>query len=247
MIHLSNFIFFKLLSNKARFICIATGIIGTPIHETGHALMCILFGHKITKIRFFQINENEGSMGFVEHSYNPKNIYHKIGNFFISIGPILLGTLFLFLALFILMPNAANKIYQVFSTTAKLNTLNTFVNIVENNFNCITNIFTILTGEIHNFFFWLYMLLACSISLHMNLSSSDIKQGFSGLVPTLVTVIIISALIALISDTAITTIAIYINIAVNFFSCIMLLSMFISLFQVFLACVIALFYRIIKR
>ena len=33
-----------------RGIILATSIIGTPVHEMGHASMCVVFGHKIKKM-----------------------------------------------------------------------------------------------------------------------------------------------------------------------------------------------------
>ena len=50
-----------------------TAWLGTPIHEFGHAAMCITFGHKINKIKLLQLNSPDGTLGFVEHSYNNKN------------------------------------------------------------------------------------------------------------------------------------------------------------------------------
>ena len=37
----------RMLGSKGMFAMRATGVIGTPVHEIGHAIFCILFGHKI--------------------------------------------------------------------------------------------------------------------------------------------------------------------------------------------------------
>ncbi len=66
--------------------------IGTPIHELGHAFFCLIFGHKIESIELFHPLP-DGGLGSISHRYNPRNIYHQIGNFFIGIAPILFGTL----------------------------------------------------------------------------------------------------------------------------------------------------------
>ncbi|MBE6602662.1 MAG: hypothetical protein E7637_09220 [Ruminococcaceae bacterium] len=68
-----------------------TSVIGTPIHELGHALMCPLFAHKITKIQLWSPRAKNGVYGFVEHTYNPKNPWARLGNLFIGLGPIFSG------------------------------------------------------------------------------------------------------------------------------------------------------------
>jgi len=72
------------------------GWLGVSIHELGHALFCILFKHKIEKMVLFQPNGTGGALGYVNHSYNKNSIYQNIGNLFIGIGPILLGSILLY-------------------------------------------------------------------------------------------------------------------------------------------------------
>jgi len=73
------------------------GWLGTSIHEMGHALFALIFGHKIKEIQLFKPDPKSGTLGYVKHSYNEKNLYQQTGNFFIGIGPVLMCTLMLFL------------------------------------------------------------------------------------------------------------------------------------------------------
>lgn len=79
---------FSGLGNAGRILF---SFIGTPIHEASHALMCLIFGHKIVDIKFFIPNPNSYVAGYVNHTYNPKSIYQNIGNFFIGLAPIFGG------------------------------------------------------------------------------------------------------------------------------------------------------------
>jgi len=91
---------YKTFGTKAYLIVF--GWLGTSVHELGHALFAILFGHRITDMRLFSPDPETGTLGYVKHAYNPRNIYHQIGNFFIGIGPILMGTLMLALLSYLL-------------------------------------------------------------------------------------------------------------------------------------------------
>lgn len=82
-----------------RGVVLATSIVGTPIHELGHAIMCLLFGHRITAMSLWQPNAKDGNLGFVTHTYRRRNLYQILGNLFIGIGPIFSGLAVLALAL----------------------------------------------------------------------------------------------------------------------------------------------------
>lgn len=74
-----------------RGVVLTTSILGTPIHELGHALMCLLFGHTITDMSLWRPSSPDGRLGYVTHAYRPRNLYHVLGNLFIGIGPIFSG------------------------------------------------------------------------------------------------------------------------------------------------------------
>ncbi|MGE5424549.1 MAG: hypothetical protein ACM3N9_04250, partial [Syntrophothermus sp.] len=90
----------RLVGTKGYYFLFAW--LGTTVHELGHALFAMVFGHKIEEIKLFAPDPKTGTMGYVKHSWNRKNLYHVTGNFFIGMGPIILGTLILFLLFFLL-------------------------------------------------------------------------------------------------------------------------------------------------
>ena len=67
---------------------LATALIGTPVHELGHLLMCYLFRHKVGKFKLVDLKARDGVLGYVNHEWNRKSLYQNIGNFFIGMGPI---------------------------------------------------------------------------------------------------------------------------------------------------------------
>lgn len=79
---------------------------GVMIHELSHALFCLLFFHRITEMKLFS-PEADGTLGYVNHSCNPKNIYQRIGNFFIGTGPIWGGILVIWLISIWLLPSGS--------------------------------------------------------------------------------------------------------------------------------------------
>ncbi len=163
--------------NRGYRVLLATGVIGTPIHELSHAVMCILFRHRIEEIRLYQPNDEEGTLGYVNHSYNERSLYQQIGNFFIGIAPILCGSGVLILLMRFLIPEtfadfqlslSAFAVQENFSFGDFLD----FLGVV------LRDLFQ--TGNFSNLSWWVFIVLSLMISSHMGLSGADVRSGFRG-------------------------------------------------------------------
>ncbi|MGL1902009.1 MAG: hypothetical protein OCC49_07740 [Fibrobacterales bacterium] len=160
-----------------------TGLIGVPIHEMGHLIFCILFGHTVTKANFF--NPKTFELGSIEHQFNPKNPYHLIGNFFISIGPLLLGSLLLWLLTLTFFDTTLRDFSpSTIDLSSIQTTYTTFYSALYTVTHHLISLFQF--SEIST---WLFIYLSISISSHMELSPPDIKGMFSGFIAMSITLL----------------------------------------------------------
>ena len=67
------------------------GLPGTVVHEGSHVLACLLFGHRVDRVRWFDPQATNGSLGSVEHSYDPSSAYQRVGTIAIGLSPLLVG------------------------------------------------------------------------------------------------------------------------------------------------------------
>ncbi|MDR3541569.1 MAG: hypothetical protein P4L69_11495 [Desulfosporosinus sp.] len=185
----ANRYFFAALGYKG---ILATAWLGTPVHEMGHALMCLIFGHKIIDMRLLMINRGDGTLGYVTHSYNRKSIYQTVGNFFIGIAPILSGIGGLFLGLYYLLPGSFKvfKVYLLDGVMIKSLDLTFIKGFISASLVLIQSIFTL--SNLFNLHFWIFLLLAISVSSHMALSGADIKGATQGLLSLYVALVILT-------------------------------------------------------
>jgi hypothetical protein len=167
-----------------------TACIGTPIHEVGHALMCLIFRHKIISIKLFDINPNNSTLGYVNHSFNKYNIYQISGNFFISLGPIFSGTAAILFFMYMLEPNTF-KALQKYVVSAPVDS-NNIVDFIKWSGCSIMIVYTgiVSSGSTSSPSFWLFLVLAICTSSHIALSKVDINNAISGLVVTLLVVVL---------------------------------------------------------
>ena len=191
LVAMLNKIFYRNLASFGMAPCYITGFIGTPIHELSHALFCLIFGHKIHEIKLFQIG-GDGTLGYVNHSYNPKNIYHKIGNFFIGVAPIIGVSLAFYLLNLWLVPDMA---HQIANSAGSVDYTAGMGAIMSGVINTVGIFFSYAnSGE-----WWLLLVIGIFLALHMTLSGADIKGAFSGIIAYTVVLFLVNLILGLIS------------------------------------------------
>lgn len=173
---LSEMLFMKMTRKCGRGLVVVTSIIGTPVHELGHAIMCFPFGHKIKKICLWNPKAKNGVLGYVNHKYNKKNIWHRLGCLFISAGPIILGLLVVMLIMLLCFPQAFEEYYSsVFSVNRSLDgfieLISRSVNIFFSSISDKSPVWTKILGGV---------LIIC-VCMHINLSPADMKNSLGAL------------------------------------------------------------------
>jgi hypothetical protein len=181
--------FHKSLGNTA---ILATGLVGTPIHEIGHALMCILFGHKINAIKFFSFNPKNNVLGYVNHSYRKNSLYQRIGLLFIALGPIFSGVVTIILLLKFLLPSSYNIFINNQFNTAFNFSLEYILALLSFGKDTIYSIFDV--DNFKEIKFWIFILTSASISIHMSLSKKDLEGFWRGLIAFFLLIVILNSL-----------------------------------------------------
>jgi hypothetical protein len=159
------------------------GWLGTAVHEIGHAAFALLFGHKINEMVLFSPNSHVGSLGHVSHSYNPNSVYQSIGNFFIGIGPILFGSLLLYLITYLLFGYSFKNRTEINITSKSILSSVSFINTLTGIWDGIRNYFSyVFTGPKTSW--WKILVLTYflyAIGSSITLSPSDIAGAIKGL------------------------------------------------------------------
>ena len=189
LISLINRVFYSLTGNS-RAVCYATGFIGTPVHELAHAAMCILFGHRIEEMSLFRIGD-DGVLGYVNHSYNPRNAYQRVGNYFIGIAPIILGGVVLLFGMKYLMPTMYLDFEEYVGQFVKLQQSGFGFEWFAYALVVLKGMFIALINGIGEGYWYIFFILALCIAIHMNLSGADIKGSLSAL-PVLVVILAVA-------------------------------------------------------
>ncbi len=185
-------LFFRLLTKYcgAQSIYISA-LIGTPIHELSHALMCIVFRHKINAIKLFS-PDKKGTLGYVNHSYNHRNLWHVLGNLFIGIAPLIGGAISVYYLTLLVMPSG-NQVIHLFSERAfVLKSATPFTDI----WHLLISFKRLLILDMQKnpvqVLIWAY--LSAAISLHLMPSKEDLKGAFVGFLYFLVICMLLVAL-----------------------------------------------------
>ncbi len=157
-----------------------TSCIGTPIHETGHALMCLLFGHKIISIKFFDLNPQNETLGYVQHSFDKHNLYQNMGNFFISLGPIFSGSAAILFFMYWFEPHTFSALQQMAALAPAAHTITDLLSWAGHSMLCVYyGLWN--SPSFGSLKYWVFLVLVICISSHIALSKLDIKNAMAGL------------------------------------------------------------------
>ncbi len=172
-------VFMYFVGDSATLVLYASSVVGTPVHELGHALMCIPFAHRITDMKLLlPPSRRSRTLGYVEHSYNRKNPWAVFGDLFISFGPIFSGIGVMILVLSLCFPTQWNA----YLDSSRM--------IVENGADVQQ-----ITASIFSLLFSLFeglnskdaarsivgLIIILSVSQHITLSLADLKGCFKAL------------------------------------------------------------------
>jgi len=164
-----------------RFFIYLTAI-GTVVHELGHALFAVLFGHQITEINLFG-PQADGTLGYVSHRWDSESIYQNIGRFFIGIGPIILGSIVIYLAARF---TVGDHLFQPLSRMQiSLQTFSSWENIWDFCLEVFQNALQVMgllfsPANLKNIWFIPFLFIVFSIGSHVKLSPPDLEGAWSG-------------------------------------------------------------------
>jgi hypothetical protein len=142
------------------------------VHELSHAAMCLVFFHRIRRIRVSAPRTKGGRMGYVVHTYNPRSVYQRIGRFFIGAAPLIVGGLVIYGAALWLVPAITPR--HLLFPAASPDSWGAAAMYVSRLLEVLLSPSQFTRWE---FYLFLYILLAVGGSLH--LSASDLRgMGF---------------------------------------------------------------------
>lgn len=156
--------------------------VGVVIHELSHFFFCVLFGHKVTKVSLFN-PKSDGTLGYVEHSYNPSNVIHSFGTVFIALAPLLGSVSSAYVISIVMWPEIdftllAEQVHNRLSQHGLISALEYVWH-----FNCEIHLYAIDTS-VGKYALWLGLVL--SILHHGFPSTADVQSMNSNILPFLI-------------------------------------------------------------
>lgn len=170
-------LYFMLVGYGAgRPLLLAASLLSTPLREAGHVIACMISLHRIEDMRLINVHDPEGELGFVEHTYNPRNPIAVLGNFLYILAPVALGLLavmLIFLTCFYgVLPAFFEEIGALGEARAG------FGAYVGAAFSLIPAMFT--TGSAHILFRIIGCLLLLALCLGIHIPLTELKDAISG-------------------------------------------------------------------
>lgn len=165
----------RIVGIRTYLVCF--GWLSTVVHESGHALFCILFGHRIKEISFFSPMSGDDRLGYVNHTFNPRNVYQVIGNLFIGLGPVFLGSVILFVSAYYLLDFNVFSFVTITGNSELSGNISMFPDILRNVIGTGKALleYSVSRHEFYNWQLYLFVYIAFAVGSSMSLSSADMK------------------------------------------------------------------------
>lgn len=172
---------------KPSLFLLTLGWLGTTVHELGHVVFALLFFRKIREVKWFSLDPWNPVQGYVLYE-RKGNLLQKFGDFFIGLGPLLVGAVIIYIAAWGLLGSSTFAGMDQTPLTGDTFTLRTIGLLIQRIFNSAgAALRGVFTGANHTpaaVFAFLYITL--SISSAMTLSTADIVIVRSGFVVLLI-------------------------------------------------------------
>lgn len=158
------------------------GGLGIIIHETSHLVFALLFSHRVTNFKLlvmpWNFNTNmDRTLGYVNHTWNKRNLFQNLGNAFIGTAPIWGCT-----AVLIGLTKLLNPTWFQVAQTVSLNIRHygLSLSILLNGFNSLR----IPTTSILSFsLFFIWIVVSINITIGgFDLSTADFKSAVAATV-----------------------------------------------------------------
>ncbi len=183
LIHLvSRLIFRSLEKSFGRTGTYLVAWLGTPVHELGHVIFCLVFFHRIVEVGFFKPDPQTGTLGYVYHRWDRRNPWHILGNFFIGIGPVILGCAVLLALFYFLVPGSSrawDTVLAGMSAAGGGGVGGYLAAFGDSSLAMVKLIFAV--PNLATWQFWVFLYLSICVAANIRLSLADARGSLSGL------------------------------------------------------------------
>ena len=187
----------KLCNSFGSGAVLITSIIGTPIHEISHWIGCLLFGFKVSDVKLLRpvAYKTDGVLGYVTYSYSTENIWQNIGCVFTGMAPMIFGIVFIYIVIRLVTPEIYKEIRNRLETACLKAGKSIRI------FPCCMSVFTGFVSGLFKLRKWgiLRGIICCyavmSISMHMTMSSADISNALTGIIPLIIIYIAVALIL----------------------------------------------------
>jgi hypothetical protein len=156
---------------------LVTGWLGVPLHELSHLVMCWVFRHRIVAYRLFDPDPRTGTLGYVQHAYQRRNLFQIAGNFFIGVAPLLAGSLVLLGGLALLLPGTQPPLSTEPVPVGLGNQLSHVVALAGATLGRMVS-----PSHLASWQLWVFLALALCVGTHLSPSRPDLTGALPGLV-----------------------------------------------------------------